>query len=76
MIKRIFLANLCTALTHLNTIGMHNENLDLVFLLDSSGSVRPSNFNLMKEWVVQVATHFEITEITKVGVVSYDVIKP
>ena len=48
------------------------SGLDLYFVLDSSGSVGSSNFQLMKSFVYDVVNGFDIgAEDTQVGVISF-----
>ncbi|XP_063772798.1 collagen alpha-1(XXI) chain [Pseudophryne corroboree] len=45
---------------------------DLVFILDGSWSVGPENFEILKKWVVNITSNFEIgPKFTQVGVVQY-----
>lgn len=45
---------------------------DLVFILDGSWSVGPENFELLKKWVVNITSNFDIgPKFTQVGVVQY-----
>ncbi|KAM4693552.1 collagen alpha-1(XXI) chain [Discoglossus pictus] len=45
---------------------------DLVFILDGSWSVGPENFEILKRWVVNITSNFEIgPKFTEVGVVQY-----
>ncbi|KAG7230183.1 hypothetical protein INR49_009903 [Caranx melampygus] len=45
---------------------------DLVFILDGSWSVEDVNFELVKRWLVNITTSFNIgTKFTQVGVVQY-----
>ncbi|XP_078580606.1 uncharacterized protein LOC144864418 isoform X3 [Branchiostoma floridae x Branchiostoma japonicum] len=47
-------------------------NLDVVFLLDGSGSVGSANFDLLKTFTTRIATNFDVsTNLTRVGVVQY-----
>lgn len=46
--------------------------MDLIFVLDSSGSVGSSNFITMKDFVTNVTANFEIgPDSTRVGVIRY-----
>ncbi|XP_018416053.1 PREDICTED: collagen alpha-1(XXI) chain-like [Nanorana parkeri] len=45
---------------------------DLVFILDGSWSVEPENFEILKKWVVNITSNFDIgPKFTQVGVVQY-----
>ncbi|KAM9317338.1 collagen alpha-1(XXI) chain [Gastrophryne carolinensis] len=45
---------------------------DLVFILDGSWSVGPENFEILKKWVVNITSNFDIgPKFTQVGVVQY-----
>uniref|UniRef100_A0A8C5PWS3 Collagen alpha-1(XXI) chain n=1 Tax=Leptobrachium leishanense TaxID=445787 RepID=A0A8C5PWS3_9ANUR len=45
---------------------------DLVFILDGSWSVGPENFEILKKWVVNITSNFDIgPKYTQVGVVQY-----
>ncbi|XP_043537168.1 collagen alpha-1(XXI) chain [Chiloscyllium plagiosum] len=45
---------------------------DLVFILDGSFSVGPENFEIVKNWIVNISSSFEIgTTFTQVGVIQY-----
>ncbi|XP_038656571.1 collagen alpha-1(XXI) chain isoform X1 [Scyliorhinus canicula] len=45
---------------------------DLVFILDGSFSVGPKDFEIVKNWIVNISSSFEIgTTFTKVGVIQY-----
>ncbi|XP_069742142.1 collagen alpha-1(XXI) chain-like [Narcine bancroftii] len=45
---------------------------DLVFILDGSFSVGPDNFEIVKNWIINISSSFEIgTTFTQVGVVQY-----
>ncbi|XP_068135466.1 collagen alpha-1(XXI) chain [Hyperolius riggenbachi] len=45
---------------------------DLVFILDGSWSVGPENFEILKNWVVNITNNFEIgPKYTQIGVVQY-----
>ncbi|XP_066300013.1 collagen alpha-3(VI) chain-like [Branchiostoma lanceolatum] len=47
-------------------------NLDIVFLLDGSGSVGASNFDLLKTFTTRIAGNFDVsTNLTRIGVVQY-----
>ena len=53
------------------TIGC-KTGLDLIFVMDASGSVGPANFNTMQNFVVNVTSNFEIrANSTRVGVILY-----
>ncbi|XP_041044843.1 collagen alpha-1(XXI) chain-like isoform X1 [Carcharodon carcharias] len=45
---------------------------DLVFILDGSFSVGPNDFEIVKNWIVNISSSFEIgTTFTQVGVIQY-----
>ncbi|CAH2248777.1 collagen alpha-1(XXI) chain [Pelobates cultripes] len=45
---------------------------DLVFILDGSWSVDPENFEILKKWVVNITSNFDIgPKYTQIGVVQY-----
>uniref|UniRef100_UPI00398EC206 collagen alpha-1(XXI) chain-like n=1 Tax=Pristiophorus japonicus TaxID=55135 RepID=UPI00398EC206 len=45
---------------------------DLVFILDGSFSVGPENFEIVKNWIINISSSFEIgTTFTQVGVIQY-----
>ena len=46
--------------------------LDLIFLLDSSGSVGRRDFRIVKNWVKKVSNNFEIASgRNQIGVIKY-----
>ncbi|XP_078489530.1 integrin alpha-D-like [Ciona intestinalis] len=50
------------------------EDLDLIFLLDGSGSVTvpdPLNFDRVKQWVKNVTDRFDISTFANIGVIQY-----
>ncbi|TSZ54729.1 Matrilin-4 [Bagarius yarrelli] len=52
--------------------GCRSANIDLVFLIDGSKSVRPQNFELIKQFVNQVVDQLDISAHgTRVGLVQY-----
>ena len=47
--------------------------LDVIFILDASGSVGSENFEIMKSFIKDILTNFEIgPDATHVGVIRYD----
>ncbi|XP_078660839.1 uncharacterized protein LOC144905190 isoform X3 [Branchiostoma floridae x Branchiostoma belcheri] len=47
-------------------------NLDVVFLLDGSGSVGSANFDLLKAFTTRIASNFDVSSnLTRIGVVQY-----
>ena len=49
------------------------SGLDIVFVLDASGSIGSSNFVTMKDFVNRIISNFEIgADKTRVGVIRYD----
>ena len=50
----------------------NSNSLDIVIILDSSGSIRSSNFELMKSYIVNMLSGFTIgSDGTRVGVITY-----
>ncbi|XP_075069947.1 matrilin-2 [Mixophyes fleayi] len=50
----------------------HNKPLDLVFIIDSSRSVRPYDFEKVKEFLITVLTFLDIgPDATRVGLLQY-----
>ena len=48
------------------------STLDIIFVLDGSGSVGKQNFNGVKNWVKEVSNDFfNKDETTKIGVIQY-----
>ena len=48
------------------------SGLDIVFVLDASGSIRANNFVTMKDFVKSIVSHFEIGfDKTRVGVIRF-----
>ena len=49
-----------------------NSTLDLIFLLDGSGSVGETNFGIVRNWVINVSRNFDISDRrTQIGVLQY-----
>jgi len=49
-----------------------NATLDLIFLLDGSGSVTEENFRIVRNWVITVSRNFNISDgRTQIGVLQY-----
>ena len=49
-----------------------NKILDLMFVLDGSGSVGHDNFEIVKNWTKNVASFFDISnDFARLGVVQY-----
>nr|XP_033794994.1 collagen alpha-1(XXI) chain-like [Geotrypetes seraphini] len=45
---------------------------DLVFILDGSWSVGPENFEIVKKWIVNISSNFDIgPKFTQVGIIQY-----
>ena len=44
--------------------------VDLMFVVDGSESITPVRFETVKQWVVNVASGFDISEPVQIGVVS------
>lgn len=56
----------------LSIAGCRTAPSDLVFILDGSWSVEDTNFELIKRWLVNITTAFNIGQkFTQVGVVQY-----
>lgn len=56
----------------LSSSGCRTAQCDLVFILDGSWSVEDTNFELVKRWLVNITTGFNIGQkFTQVGVVQY-----
>lgn len=65
---------LCTLLIvyFLSTSGCRTAQCDLVFILDGSWSVEDVNFEIVKRWLVNITTSFNVGQkFTQVGVVQY-----
>ncbi|KAF7219883.1 transcript variant X2 [Nothobranchius furzeri] len=59
-------------LLHANSLGCRTAPCDLVFILDGSWSVEDVNFEIVKRWMVNITTTFNIGQrFTQVGVVQY-----
>nr|XP_006010817.1 PREDICTED: matrilin-4-like [Latimeria chalumnae] len=55
-----------------STHGCKSANIDLVLVIDGSKSVRPHNFELVKQFVNQIVDFLDIsTHATRVGLVQY-----
>uniref|UniRef100_A0A3B5A0T9 Collagen alpha-1(XXI) chain n=1 Tax=Stegastes partitus TaxID=144197 RepID=A0A3B5A0T9_9TELE len=72
------LRSLCFMLLHLLSAAQDDEircrtaPCDLVFILDGSWSVEDVNFEIVKRWLVNITTSFNIGQkFTQVGVVQY-----
>ena len=51
--------------------------LDLIFLLDASGSITDSDFNLVQNWTKEVSNNFRISDgSTRIGVIRYSHYNP
>ena len=49
-----------------------NIAMDLIFLLDGSNSIGKQNFDIVKNWVKNISSHFDISdESTRIGVIQY-----
>lgn len=56
----------------LSALGCRTAPCDLVFILDGSWSVEDVNFEIVKKWLVNITTSFNIGQkFTQVGVVQY-----
>uniref|UniRef100_A0A4W3K6T8 Collagen alpha-1(XXI) chain n=1 Tax=Callorhinchus milii TaxID=7868 RepID=A0A4W3K6T8_CALMI len=54
------------------TLSCRTAPNDLVFILDGSFSVGPENFEIVKSWIVNISSSFEIgNKFTQVGVIQY-----
>jgi len=50
-----------------------DAEINIVFVIDGSGSIGPKRFELMKNWVIEVANDFNIgDQQTRIGVVHYN----
>ncbi|XP_076823290.1 integrin alpha-X-like [Clavelina lepadiformis] len=48
------------------------QNVDLIFLLDASGSIGYDNFNLVRKWTKEFSRYFRIEDgSTRIGVITY-----
>ncbi len=57
--------------THTHTTGC-DRNIDVVFIIDQSGSVGESNHDLAKQFISNVVSFFSISPTqTRVGIVTY-----
>lgn len=58
--------------THFSSAGCRTSQSDLVFIVDGSWSVDDVNFELVKKWLMNITTSFNIDQkFTQVGVVQY-----
>ena len=46
------------------------ENIDMMFVIDGSDSVKKENFQKVKSWIQRVVQDFDTANRTQVGVVS------
>lgn len=54
-------------------LGCRTAPIDLVFILDGSYSVGPENFEIVKNWLVNITKNFEIgPKFIQVGMVQYN----
>ncbi|KAK2852982.1 hypothetical protein Q7C36_008183 [Tachysurus vachellii] len=68
----IFLHLFCTAQDEDMRLSCRTAQSDLVFILDGSWSVDDTNFEIVKRWLVNITTSFNIGQkFTQVGVVQY-----
>ncbi|XP_036402623.1 collagen alpha-1(XXI) chain [Megalops cyprinoides] len=62
----------CTAQEEDTRVSCRTAPSDLVFILDGSWSVADTNFEIVKRWLVNITTSFNIGQkFTQVGVVQY-----
>ena len=55
---------------------MNASTLDIIFVLDGSGSVKEKNFIEVKNWVKEVSKNFYIRDgTTEIGVIQYSTYK-
>ncbi|XP_077968680.1 collagen alpha-1(XXI) chain-like [Styela clava] len=67
----IFLLVLPQYPRHLNAAECRETPMDLVFMLDGSGSITNVNWELMKSWVKLVAENYDLGGLTQIGVVQF-----
>ncbi|XP_066553017.1 collagen alpha-1(XXI) chain [Amia ocellicauda] len=68
----MLLYNLCTAQDEEMRSSCRTAPSDLVFILDGSWSVEDTNFEIVKKWLVNITTNFNIGQtFTQVGVIQY-----
>ncbi|XP_061084688.1 collagen alpha-1(XXI) chain [Conger conger] len=68
----LLLLSLCTAQPEDMRSSCRTAPSDLVFILDGSWSVADTNFEIVKRWLVNITTHFNIGQkFTQVGVIQY-----
>ncbi|XP_058239137.1 collagen alpha-1(XXI) chain isoform X1 [Hemibagrus wyckioides] len=68
----IFLHLFCTAQDEDMRLSCRTAQSDLVFILDGSWSVGDTNFEIVKRWLVNITTSFNIGQkFTQIGVVQY-----
>ena len=48
------------------------RDIDVLFLMDSSGSVGESNYAIMKNFVADVLVSFNLTQYSRVGIVTFN----
>ncbi|XP_072565438.1 uncharacterized protein col21a1 [Paramormyrops kingsleyae] len=67
----VFLQTFCTAQKDMR-LSCRTAPSDLVFILDGSWSVADTNFEIVKRWLVNITTSFNIGQkFTQVGVIQY-----
>ena len=55
--------NICTACY---------RDIDVLFLMDSSGSIGASNYAIMKDFVADVLVTFNVTQNSRIGIITFD----
>ena len=56
----------------LDNFAAFNSDLDLIFLLDGSSSLGVADFEIVKDFVVEVSSRFNIEDgSTQIGVIQY-----
>ena len=48
------------------------RDIDVLFLMDSSGSIGSSNYAIMKDFVADVLVTFNVTQNSRIGIITFD----
>ena len=48
------------------------RDIDVLFLMDSSGSIGASNYAIMKDFVADVLVTFNVTQNSRIGIITFD----